>query len=105
MNWLKVRPLVFILLLLLLILQYELWFQPTGVAKLFGLYDDLKQQATVNATLKARNDALAQKVNALKQGNDVIESRARNELGMIKKGEVLYQIVDKKQKSIDPIFR
>ncbi len=50
-------------------------------------------QQAVNAGLKARNDTLDAEVRDLKQGLDAIEERARQELGMIRKDEVFYQIV------------
>ena len=47
------------------------------------------------AVLKARNSALAAEVMDLKQGLEAIEERARYELGMIKKDEVFFQVVEK----------
>ena len=52
------------------------------------------QQRQVTARLKARNAALDADVRDLKQGYEAVEERARLELGMIKKDEVFYQIVD-----------
>ena len=47
-----------------------------------------------NEALKERNDSLAAEVLDLKQGLDAIEERARSEMGMIKKDETFYQLVD-----------
>ena len=41
------------------------------------------------------NAGLDAEVRDLKQGIDAVEERARVELGMIKPGEVFYQVVDK----------
>ncbi|MER2511397.1 MAG: septum formation initiator family protein [Nitrosomonas ureae] len=46
-----------------------------------------------NLQLQVRNNKLEAEVNDLKQGLEAIEERARSDLGMIKKGEVLFQIV------------
>jgi cell division protein FtsB len=50
-------------------------------------------QAAENAALAKRNAALTAEVNDLKGGQAAIEERARAELGMVKKGETFYQIV------------
>ena len=47
-----------------------------------------------NESLKERNDSLAAEVLDLKQGLDAIEERARSEMGMIKKDETFYQLVE-----------
>jgi len=54
----------------------------------------VRVQQRENAQLLARNDALAAEVADLKQGEAALEERARNELGMIKPGEVFYRVVD-----------
>jgi cell division protein FtsB len=44
--------------------------------------------------LRQRNRALQAEVLDLKKGLDAVEERARSELGMIKEGEVFYQVVE-----------
>ena len=51
------------------------------------------QQREGNARLKARNAAIDADVRDLKQGHEALEERARQELGMIRKDEVFYQVV------------
>ena len=53
----------------------------------------LDAQQVENASLAKRNAALAAEVADLKQGQAAIEERARTDLGMVKKGEAFYQIV------------
>ena len=53
----------------------------------------LAEQATENRLAIARNALLAQEVADLKAGTAAIEARARSDLGMIRQGEVFYQIV------------
>ena len=91
---LHVRPVTIVLLVLLVVLQYELWFQPTGIVSLLHLHSQIHQQETDNTALAVRNNLVLMQVTALKKGNDMMETRARNELGMVKKGEVYYQIID-----------
>ena len=47
--------------------------------------------------LERENDALRAEVNDLKRGTDAIEERARDELGMIKKGEVFFEVITPKE--------
>jgi cell division protein FtsB len=46
--------------------------------------------------LQERNAALEAEVQDLKQGLEAVEERARSELGMIKKDETFFQIIEKK---------
>ncbi len=44
--------------------------------------------------LQERNASLDAEVKDLKKGLDAIEERARSEMGMIKEGEVYYQVIE-----------
>ena len=54
-------------------------------------------QKKINSLLKKENNALIAEVNDLKKGTKAIEERARDELNMIKKGEIFFQIINKKK--------
>lgn len=86
--------LIYTLIGLLLVLQYPLWFGSGGVLTLWRLNREIAAQKVDNAQLKERNAALEAEVNDLKQGYEAIEERARAELGMVKKGETFYQVID-----------
>lgn len=88
------RLLVYTFVGLLAVLQYPLWFGSGGVLALWRLNREIAAQQADNARLKERNAALEAEVNDLKQGYDAIEERARTELGMVKKNETFYQIID-----------
>lgn len=88
------RLLTGILLLLLVLLQYDLWVGEGSLASAWRLQQEIEQQQQENKGLKERNGALSAEVTDLKQGYDAIEERARNELGMIKEGETFVQIVE-----------
>ena len=79
---------------LIVLLQYPLWFGSGGLAHLWQLQRQIAAQKTENAQFKERNAALEAEVLDLKTGLAAIEERARSDLGMIKKGETFYQIVD-----------
>jgi cell division protein FtsB len=78
----------------LIVLQYLLWFGSGGLFTAWGLKREIAAQNDENARLRERNAALAAEVVDLKQGLDAVEERARNELGMIKKGETFVQVID-----------
>jgi len=82
------------LVLVLIFLQVQLWRGEGSVSDIWQLDREIVEQSDENAGLQARNDALLQEVNDLKNGLDSIEERARNELGLIKKGETYYLILD-----------
>ena len=82
-----------ILIAVVLALQYHLWFGDSGLVNVFRLKKNISQQQVKNDEIVKQNTALASEINSLKKGGDAIESRARSDLGMVKKGEVFYQVV------------
>lgn len=82
------------LVALIIALQYPLWFGTGGVFAVLRLKREITVQRDENAGLRERNQALAADVVDLKQGLAAIEERARMELGMIKKSETFYQVVE-----------
>lgn len=87
----KILPLI--LLLALVFLQYRLWFEPGGIIDMMRLKKKLAIETMHNDQLKKRNQELLTEVQYLQKNNNAVESRARDELGMIKKGETFYQVV------------
>lgn len=89
-----VRTATYVLLGLLLLLQYPLWFGDGGVLAWWRLSREIAAQKGENARLRERNAAFEAEVGDLKQGLEAIEERARAELGMVKKGETFYQVIE-----------
>ncbi|OGT67710.1 MAG: hypothetical protein A3J38_06635 [Gammaproteobacteria bacterium RIFCSPHIGHO2_12_FULL_45_9] len=85
------RILLLGLLICLGMLQYELWFSPNGWWHATDLKVTIAQQDQQNRQLKERNDMLLAEIRDLQHGTLAIESRARSELGWVKRGEVFYQ--------------
>ncbi|WP_261815963.1 cell division protein FtsB [Vibrio gallicus] len=79
---------------LLIWLQTDLWFGKNGINELRQVQDETAVQSSVNSQLRKRNDEMFAEIDDLSQGLDAIEERSRNELGMVKKGETFYRIVD-----------
>jgi len=87
------RWIALILIALLIGLQVKLWVGDGGVRDLRAIRTRVAEQQAQNAKLKQRNDALHADVEDLKHGQDAVEARARSQLGLIKPGEVFYQVV------------
>ena len=88
------RALAATLILLIVAIQYPLWFGKGGWLRVRHLDQQLEEQRARNETLALRNAALNAEVLDLKTGLDAIEERARAELGMIKPDEVFFQVLD-----------
>lgn len=86
------RWIALVLILLLIGLQLKLWSAQGGMHEVDGLRVAIKKQTDENARLQQRNQALAADVDDLKHGDQAVEARARTGLGLIKSGEVFYQV-------------
>lgn len=92
------RWLAVILIVVLVGLQYRLWYGDGSFAEVWRLHRAVADQEDENARLAERNAALEAEVQDLKQGLEAVEERARAELGMIKEDEVFYQLVEPESK-------
>lgn len=88
------RWVTLILVILLLLLQYPLWFGKGSWLKVWDLNKQVEAQKEANQQAQERNAALDADVRDLKQGTEAIEERARKDLGMIKRNEVFYQVIE-----------
>lgn len=88
------RLLIFFLGLLLIFLQWRLWFSDGGLRERNFLKRQIVEHTKNNQTLEKRNALLEREVEDLKKGEEVIERRAREDLGLIKSDEIFYQFVD-----------
>jgi cell division protein FtsB len=86
------RLITFGLLLLLLLVQAELWAGKGGRSYVVHLQSQLLTQQDANQAARLRNQRLAAEVNDLKEGLEMVEEKARSELGMIKPDEILVQL-------------
>ncbi|WJW76596.1 cell division protein FtsB [Thiohalobacter sp. IOR34] len=83
-----------LLVLLFLLLQYQLWVGDGSLAEVWRLGQAVERQRAENRQLRERNQALDAEVRDLKQGLEAVEERARTELGMIRRDELFYQVVE-----------
>ena len=86
----RIVPIV--LVLLLAVLQWQLWTGRGSVRDVAQLRDKLMTQQETNARASLANERLSSEVNDLKEGLEMVEERARAELGMVKPNEVFVQI-------------
>jgi cell division protein FtsB len=88
------RLLALVLLVLTAALQWPLWFGKGGWMYVWEVDQELKTQRETNARLRARNAALDAEVRDLKTGYDAIEERARTDLGMVKRDEIFFEVIE-----------
>lgn len=91
------RWLLLLLILLAAALQVKLRYGQGGHQDVADLQVRVAEQRAENRVLKTRNQELAADVKDLQSGGEAIEERARLELGMIKPGEVFYQVIDEQE--------
>ncbi len=86
------RLLTAALVALLLLVHAALWFGKSGVPRTSELDAKLRQQLATNDAARARNVQLQAEVRDLKEGLEMVEEKARFELGMLKPDEILVQL-------------
>ncbi len=77
---------------LLLILQIQLWFGRGSIPSVHQMKNKLEDLQEQNQAAQAENERLAAEVRDLKEGLDMVEQKARGELGMVKPNEIFVQI-------------
>jgi cell division protein FtsB len=86
------RSLSIALAVLLALVQAELWFGKGGVPRMLELRGKLELQLAANQQARLRNGQLDAEVRDLKEGLEMVEEKARFELGMVKPDEILVQV-------------
>ena len=77
------------LLVLIGWVQAELWVGKSGMAHVLAKRAELKTLLAANDLARQRNDQLQAEVSDLKEGLEMVEEKARSELGMTKPDELL----------------
>jgi cell division protein FtsB len=90
----KARLTILALALLLAVLQWRLWVADGGVVDTRRLQAAVDQQTEDGDALRKRNATLEAEVADLRNGGAAIEAHARRDLGMIRRGEVFYLVVE-----------
>ena len=88
------KAFVVLLVSLLALVQFRLWVGDESLAEVWRLRQAIDHQTSENALHQSRNQRLEAEVRNLKTGLEAVEERARLELGMIRKDEIYFLIVE-----------
>ena len=88
----SVRFIPLALVALLAILHGQLWVGRGSIPNVSDLTRQLALQREKNDLARQANERLAAEVRDLKEGMEMVEEKARFELGMVKPNEILVQI-------------
>jgi cell division protein FtsB len=80
------------LIALLVILHGQLWLGRGSVPSVSKMQGQLTEQKSKNALASVANDRLSAEIADLKGGLEIVEERARAELGMVRNNEIFVQI-------------
>lgn len=80
-----------VLLAVLAALHAQLWLGRGSVPRVQEMQRKIDAQRTANDQARQANERLASEVGDLKEGLDMVEEKARNELGMLKPNEIYVQ--------------
>ena len=77
---------------LLVLVQGDLWFGKGNLPYVMSLRKQVAEQRALNDVARARNQRVAAEVVDLREGLEMVEEKARAELGMVKPDEILVQV-------------
>ena len=81
-----------ILITLLVVFHAQLWLGRGSLPKVAQLREQLAEQYRRNGQAQIANNQLAAEVRDLKDGLEMVEEKARMELGMVRANEIYVQI-------------
>jgi len=81
-----------LLIALLVIVHAQLWIGRGSLPSVSEMQRRLSEQTIKNAQAQADNERLAAEVKDLREGLEMVEEKARQELGMVKPNEIFVQI-------------
>lgn len=88
----RARLVTFGLLLLIAAVQVGLWFGRGSLPHVMELRARLAAQQATNGAARERNEQLMAEVSDLKEGLEMVEEKARTELGMVRADEIFVQV-------------
>ncbi|NOQ17090.1 MAG: cell division protein FtsB [Methyloprofundus sp.] len=86
--------LIAFLLVLITLLQYRFWYGDGSVAQVQQYQQQLAELQLQLQQKQVRNNALHAEVQDLRKGQEAIEEIARYDLGLIKKDETFFQVIE-----------
>ena len=88
------KIIIAIIILLIVHLQYRIWLGDGSVAEIEAYQQRLDVLQKQVEEKRQRNEALYAEVLDLRKGQEAIEERARDELGMIKEDETFFHVLE-----------
>jgi cell division protein FtsB len=86
------RPVPLILLSLLVIFQLQLWFGRGSIPDVWRLRQQYQTQLALNTQTELKLERMRAELRDLRDGMEMVEERARSEIGMVKPNEIFVQI-------------
>ena len=86
------RPIPVILLTLLVVFQLQLWLGRGSVPDVWRLQQQYQTQVAQNSQAELKLDRMRAELRDLRDGMEMVEERARSEIGMVKPNEIFVQI-------------
>lgn len=83
-----------VMVVLIVLLQIRLWSGEGSYAQVWSLSETIAEQRQENAKLAARNERLYAEVRNLRDEQGAIEERARKNLGLIRRDETFFLVVE-----------
>ena len=83
-----------VLLLLLALFHAQLWRGRGSIPNVRAMQQQLDEQLANNKLHQAANDQLASEIKDLQEGLEMVEEKARSELGMVKPNEMFVQFTE-----------
>jgi cell division protein FtsB len=81
-----------LLIVLLIIVHAQLWIGRGSLPSVNEMQRRLSEQAAANAKAEVDNARLSAEVKDLREGLEMVEEKAREELGMVKPNEIFVQV-------------
>ena len=85
------RRILIPILVLVSVMIFFAFFGDKGLLQVYRLRKELKEIERVNMELQRENERLRAEIDNLRTNKKYIEELARRELGLVRKGETVYQ--------------
>jgi cell division protein FtsB len=85
------RKIVITILLLISVMIFFAFFGNKGILQVYRLKKEFKEIERANMELQRENKRLRAEIENLRTNKKYVEELARRELGLVKKGEIVYQ--------------
>ncbi|BAC24679.1 b2748 [Wigglesworthia glossinidia endosymbiont of Glossina brevipalpis] len=98
-NFLFFTKFEFLLVFILLFMQFYFWFGNNNIITLIKIKKEIKIKKNDNLKKKLRNNDLLIEIEDLRNTKEIIEEKARSDLNMIKSDEIYYRIINLENKN------